>query len=152
MSMEIRYYNTPAHSHLKARLRLRHCQWHLWLAQDHIEPHAVLIMASYQAQGFSLFCYCARLKVLFSQCRLTICRNRRFREVSGRAAYLRIVDCLHPMIPPGDLVLVLVRVRGGKGGSTRKQHRAVRIRPTIPPFVSIKIALCVKVNLIQPTT
>ena len=27
------------------------------------------------------------------------------------------------MIPPGDLVLVLVRVRGGKGGSTREQKR-----------------------------
>ena len=47
--------------------------------------------------------------------------------------YLRIIDCLHPMVSPGNLVFRLLRVGRGKDRSTGEKHGTVRICPTVPP-------------------
>ena len=94
----------PAHSHLEPRLRVGHGQGRLRSFEQDIKPHAVLVMTGHQAQGLSLLCYCARMGV---------------------------VDCLHPMISPGDFMFV--RMVGGKRWSTGEQHSAVRICPAVPP-------------------
>ena len=56
-----------------------------------------------------------------------------FKTLSPRMVYLGIIDCLHPMVPPGDLVFRLLMVGRSKGRSTRKKHGAVRIGPAVPP-------------------
>ena len=126
--------DTPAHSHLETRLWLRHGQWHLWVVQDQIEPHAVLIVASQQAHRLTLCCHRARLKSFG----FTIQADKiGFKTTSLRMVYLGIIDCLHPMVSPRDLVFRLLMVGRSKGRSTREKHRAVRICPAVPPLINI---------------
>ena len=70
---------------------------------------------------------CATERVLVSQFRLGWVQT---------SFYLGIIDCLHPMVSPGDLVFRLIRVGRSKGRSARKEHGAVRVCPAVPPLTN----------------
>ena len=64
--------------------------------------------------------------------------KRDIKELFPRIIYLRIIDCLHPMVSPRDLVFRFIKVGRCKGRSTREKHGAVWICPAVPPFMNMR--------------
>ena len=91
------------------------------------------------SQAHPLLPPCATEKFWFHNSNGQFMQNMKigFKTLSPRMVYLGIIDCLHPMVSPGDLVFRLLMVGRSKGRSTREKHRAVRICPAVPPLINI---------------